>query len=93
MDDGFALMFEHCGNTLRATIVREIHPAPHTVLGWQVEDIDAAVSALEKSGVRLERFPGLNQNEYGIWDAPGGARVAWLRDPDGNVLSVLQHEK
>jgi catechol 2,3-dioxygenase-like lactoylglutathione lyase family enzyme len=94
MDDGFALIFEHSGTTLRAAIVREVHPAPCTVLGWQVEEIDASVAALEKAGVRLETFPGLNQNEHGIWDAPGGrARVAWFRDPDGNLLSLSQHEK
>jgi hypothetical protein len=33
---------------------------------------------------------GHHQDEGGIWKAPGGARVAWFKDPDGSVLSVTQ---
>jgi hypothetical protein len=46
---------------------------------------------LQKKGVRLERFPGLDQDELGVWSAPGGAKVAWFKDPDGNTLSLSQH--
>ncbi|PYQ93394.1 MAG: glyoxalase, partial [Acidobacteria bacterium] len=28
--------------------------------------------------------------EHGIWKSPGGARIAWFKDPDGNTLSVTQ---
>jgi catechol 2,3-dioxygenase-like lactoylglutathione lyase family enzyme len=43
---------------------------------------------MEKAGVQFERYPGVD--EMGR-TAPGGARVAWFKDPDGNILSVSQH--
>jgi catechol 2,3-dioxygenase-like lactoylglutathione lyase family enzyme len=70
--------------------VRDIAIAAYTVLGWEVADIEAAVTELGAKGVRFEKFPGLPQAENGIWEAPGGARVAWFKDPDGNLLSVAQ---
>ena len=50
------------------------------------------VFELWRHGVKFERYPGLEQDELGIWRAPGGARVAWFKDPDGNTLSVSQHD-
>ena len=40
----------------------------------------------------MQRFPGMDQDADGIWTVPGGARVAWFRDPDDNLLSVTQAE-
>ena len=86
----FALVFDAGGTMLRATLLREVHPAPHTVLGWSVPDAAAAARQLEQAGVRLERYPGMEQDELGIWHAPGGAQVAWFKDPDGNTLSITE---
>jgi len=92
-EDGFALVFNAHGTMLRVTMVRKIAPAEYTVLGWKVADIVAAVKGLQESGIVLERFPGVEQDDLGIWTAPGGgARVAWFKDPEGNILSVSQHE-
>jgi hypothetical protein len=42
--------------------------------------------------VRLEKYSFLEQDDVGIWNAPDGtAKVAWFKDPDGNVLSISQH--
>src|SRR6476659_9302194 len=71
----FACVFDAGGAPLRATLVERVGPAPYTVLGWTVRDVAAAIEALTARGV---------------WRSPGGARVAWFRDPDGNVLSVTQ---
>jgi len=90
-DDGFALVFDIAGTMLRIVRVKEFTPFPFTVLGWEVEAIEQAVADLGAKGVAFERFPGLPQDPLGIWAAPGGARVAWFKDPDGNVLSVSQH--
>jgi len=85
----FGLIFDVGGVTLRVTPVPELNPHPFTVLGWEVGDLDAQVEALAHAGVELRRFPGLEQDERGVWTVPGGgARVAWFADPDGNVLSV-----
>ncbi len=86
----FALVFDAHGTMLRVTIVREIVVAPYTVLGWEVPDITATARELAAAGVKLERYPGMPQDEIGIWTSPSGARVAWFKDPDGNVLSVTQ---
>jgi len=89
-DEAFAIVFDARGTQLRVTIAREVTPAPYTVLGWEVPDIAAAIEALSKRGVQLKRYPGLGQDERGVWTAPGGTKVAWFSDPDGNVLSVSQ---
>jgi catechol 2,3-dioxygenase-like lactoylglutathione lyase family enzyme len=89
-DEPFALAFAANGTTLRVQKVPALDPALHTVLGWKVADAGAAVSSLAARGVRFERYPGLTQDELGVWTTPSGARVAWFKDPDGNVLSLTQ---
>lgn len=86
----FACVFDAHGTTLRVTKVDVLAPAPYTVLGWVVADVRAAVLDLVERGVQLERFPGMDQDELGVWTTPGGDRVAWFRDPDGSVLSLTQ---
>src|SRR6185436_265304 len=89
-EDTFALVFDANGTTLRVSVVRELAPAGYTVLGWLVPDVRQAVRELTERSVVFQRFDGLEQDELGIWSAPGGAKVAWFRDPDGNTLSVTQ---
>ena len=89
-EDGFALAFDVGGIMLRVTPVHEVRPQPHTVLGWQVKNATATARALAKAGVQLERYPHVQQDEDGVWTAPGGAKIAWFKDPDGNVLSIAQ---
>jgi catechol 2,3-dioxygenase-like lactoylglutathione lyase family enzyme len=90
-EDGFALVFDVPGVMLRATLVRDFQPQPFTVLGWQVPDATGFARQLTAGGVHLERFPGLAQDEDGLWHAPGGAKIAWFKDPDGNILSISEH--
>lgn len=90
-DSPYALVFDANGTNLRVTMVRELKPAGFTVLGWEVPDIAEAVGVLEAAGIELKRYPGVVQDERGVWSAPGGAKVAWFEDPEGNVLSVSQH--
>ena len=87
----FALVFDANCTMLRVTSVGEHRPAPFTVLGWDVENIETTVEQLTAAGVAFLRFPGVNDNSpSGIWNAPSGARVAWFNDPDSNVLSVTE---
>jgi len=91
-EDPFAVVFDSNGNMIRLTKVNEFRPQPFTVLGWQVSDIVAAVKRLQGAGVTFERYGEfMQQDELGIWTAPGGTKVAWFKDPDGNTLSVSQH--
>src|SRR5258706_9324139 len=82
-EDNFALVFDANGTMLRVAIATHVTTAPYTVLGWVVADIAATVRQLAAAGVRCERFPGMVQDELGIWQSPSGARVAWFKDPDG----------
>lgn len=89
--DGFAAVFDANGITLRVSSVPQpLAPQPFTILGWKVPDIAAAVRSLESAGVIFERYPQIPQDELGIWAAPGGAKVAWFKDPDGNILSMTE---
>jgi catechol 2,3-dioxygenase-like lactoylglutathione lyase family enzyme len=90
-EDEYALVIDAHGTMLRVAIVAEISVAPYTVLGWQVADIDATVRGLAAKAIKFERYPWMEQDDFGIWSAPSGAKVAWFKDPDGNLLSVSQH--
>ncbi|HEY1900905.1 MAG TPA: VOC family protein [Terracidiphilus sp.] len=87
----FALVFEANGIMLRLGMAKELPPAHGTVLGWQVPEIAATVQSLAQAGVHFERYAWMDQDELGIWTSPTGARVAWFKDPDGNILSVSEH--
>ena len=86
--DNYALEFDANGTLLRVTTVRELTPHPFTVLGWKVNDIATVIRELNKKGISFERYEFLQQDELGIWHAPGGTKVAWFKDPDGNLLSL-----
>ncbi len=88
-EDGLASVFNIGGVTLRVSAVADFTPHEHTILGFNVPDVEATVKALRRSGVIFNIYPHLPQNEFGILTLPGGAmHVAWMQDPDGNVLSV-----
>ena len=87
----FALVFDANGIMLRLGMAKELPPAHGTVLGWNVPDIAAAVKELSEAGVRFERYPPMKQDDLGVWTAPTGAKVAWFKDPDGNILSIAEH--
>ena len=87
----FALVFEANGIMLRLGMGKQIPSFPGTVLGWQVPDIAAAVQELGQGGVRFERYAQMPQDELGVWTTPTGSKVAWFKDPDGNVLSLSEH--
>lgn len=88
-EDPYALTFDAAGTTLRITTVEALTPQPFTVLGWWVDDVAATAAQLTAAGVELARFDGMDQDDVGIWKPPGSrVGVVWIRDPDGNTLSV-----
>lgn len=89
-EDGFASVFDASGTQLRVTKVEKLTPQPFTVLGWEVADISDSVSRLSKHGVQFEKYGMPGQDDRGIWTSPSGARIAWFKDRDGNVLSLTQ---
>jgi catechol 2,3-dioxygenase-like lactoylglutathione lyase family enzyme len=91
-DDQFALVMRAGETMIRVAKAQDFTPARYTVLGWEVQDIEAMVRWLQERGVVFEKYPFIQDQQLGIWSAPGGAKVAWFKDPDGNVLSVSQHQ-
>ena len=93
-DDQFAMVFRVGsgeGTMLRITRAPSFTPMPFTIYGWEVDDMQGTVAELTAKGVELQRYGFLEQDEQGIWSAPGGAAVAWFKDPDGNTLSLSKH--
>jgi catechol 2,3-dioxygenase-like lactoylglutathione lyase family enzyme len=86
----FACVLRGGSTMVRVTKVDSLQPQPFTVLGWHVDDIHAVAAELAAAGVDLVRFEGMDQDDAGVWTTPGGDRVAWFRDPDGNTLSLTQ---
>ena len=68
-------------------------PASFTVLNFKVNNIDEAIEELAAMGVSLEHYnlPDLKTDERGIFNAPGH-KIAWFKDPAGNILSVIEEE-
>ena len=85
-----ACVFDANGTMLRVTAVPEVPRAGYTVLGWRVADIAAAARDLATRGVVFIRYDGMDQDGDGVWTTPGGDKVAWFADPDGNILSLTQ---
>ena len=67
-------------------------PAEYTVVGFLVEDLEKEMSELRHRGVTFEEYdlPHL-KTANGIYiDEQRGAKGAWIRDPDGNILALTQ---
>ena len=86
----YACVFDANGTMLRITAVSKVANPGYTVLGWRVADIEAAVQALNLKGVKFTQYDGMDQDLNGIWTTPGGDKVAWFTDPDGNNVSLTQ---
>jgi catechol 2,3-dioxygenase-like lactoylglutathione lyase family enzyme len=91
--DQFALVVSIGGHKIRLAKVPNFTPLQGTILGWEVESIDQVVQWLSDRGVSTEKYPFVEDRERGIWSTPNGDKVAWFKDPDGNILSVSQHKK
>ncbi len=89
-EDNYALEFDANGTLLRVTIVQELKPQVFTVLGWNVDSISSIIKSLNKQNVFCEKYDFLEQDDLGVWTSPGGSKVAWFKDPDGNVLSLTE---
>jgi catechol 2,3-dioxygenase-like lactoylglutathione lyase family enzyme len=85
-------VFLKAGSTLvRMTAIPNYQPHAYPVFGWNVDDIVATVRELKARGIEFVVYEDVGQDELGVWTAPDGkAKVAWFKDPDGNLLSVSQ---
>jgi catechol 2,3-dioxygenase-like lactoylglutathione lyase family enzyme len=89
--DQYALVMSVGGHRIRITKMPNFTPLQGTILGWEVQDIQAVATWLRDRGVTLEKYPLVQDRDLGIWTTPSGDKVAWFKDPDGNILSIAQH--
>ena len=89
--DKFALVMSVSGHMIRIVKISNFTPLQGTILGWQVEDIESVAAWLRDRGVSPEKYPFAQDQNLGIWTTPDGSKVAWFKDPDGNILSISQH--
>ena len=89
--DQFALVARIGGHMIRIVKMPNCTPHPATILGWQLGDIGTASPWLREREVEMEKYPFVEDRGLGIWTAPNGDKVAWFKDPDGNVHSMSQH--
>ena len=59
-----------------------------TALTWSVDDIDEVVRTLKGKGVKFEHYDLPDTERQGDVHISGEMKVAWFKDPDGNILSV-----
>lgn len=90
-DDEYALVLNANGNMIRVIKGADFKPAHYTVLGWEVKNIESIAAGLKARGIAFEQYPFIQNKELGIWTTPDGSKVAWFKDPDGNVLSISEH--
>jgi catechol 2,3-dioxygenase-like lactoylglutathione lyase family enzyme len=86
--DQFALVVSIGGHKIRIAKAPNFTPLQGTILGWEVENIEAVVTWLRGRGVLTEKYPFVQDRELGIWTTPNGDKVAWFKDPDGNILRL-----
>ena len=89
--DPFGDFFDLGGAMMRLTTLPGYKAGEHPALGWNVDDIAAAVRALREKSIECIIYEGMGQDEMGIWTSPDGqAKVAFFHDSEGNVLSLAQ---
>src|ERR671914_2144956 len=79
-----------------------VYPSPDhagrstaTLVTWYVDDVELVVDELTSNGVTFEQYEGVLESgfdygtdEKGISPRAGGGKVAWFKDPDGNIFSI-----
>ncbi len=79
------------GNNIMVYPKPNHEPATFTILNFPVDDVEKTVDELTAKGVVFEQYGGeFKTNEKGISISPVGPKIAWFKDPSGNILSVLE---
>jgi catechol 2,3-dioxygenase-like lactoylglutathione lyase family enzyme len=88
-EDGEAIVFESGNTTI--TVYRSTFAGTNqaTALTWTVDDVDEVVRTLKSKGVTFEHYDLPDTKRQGDVHVSGDLKVAWFKDPDGNILSVV----
>lgn len=84
-------LFDAGGGTMLYLYQRPPSHAEHTLASFKVEDLEQTMAELLQKGVVFEHYdmPGLKTDEKGV-AASDGMKSAWLKDPDGNILGLVE---
>ena len=88
--EGSELIVFESGNTkLNVYESKEAGTNKATAVTWAVDDVESEVNALKAKGVKFEHYdlPGLKRQ--GDVHIGGDMKVAWFKDPDGNILNIV----
>lgn len=88
--DDYGANLELPGALLRLTVIPDLKPHEHPVLGFDVTDIGATATAMIGAGIKFDIYEGWGQDAQGILAMPDGGRMAFFKDPDGNALMLTQ---
>ncbi len=91
-DNPMGLIELHFGDDEKTLIYpkSDHKPATFTVLNFPVENIEKTVDILTSKGIVFEQYEYLHTDARGISRNPDGPKVAWFKDPAGNILSVIE---
>ena len=78
------------GALLRLTVIPDLAPHAHPVLGFDVPDLAATAATMRQAGIDFDIFEGLGQDAEGVWTSPDGGKIAFFKDLDGNALMLSQ---
>ena len=94
-DDSPGLMLQCGKGTTIYLYQRTATKADHTVASFEVENIEAEVSALKKKGVKFEEYdmPDMGIKTVNGVAAMNGEKAAWFKDTEGNILALGQWTK
>lgn len=93
--DEYSVVFEAGSGTKIFMYTRGRATAENTAATFGVNDLDATVKGLIAKSVKFEQYDNeyIKTNELGIATMGEGPRVAWITDPEGNILSVVENPK
>ena len=88
-EDGEAITFESGDTTIHVYRSSFAGTNKATALTWAVDDVDDVVGTLKGKGVKFEHYDLPETQREGDVHVSGDIKVAWFKDPDGNILSVV----
>ena len=87
--DEESLVFESGDTTINVYRSNFAGTNKATALTWAVDDVEDVVRTLKSKGVRFEHYDLPETRREGDVHVSGDLKVAWFKDPDGNILSVV----
>src|SRR5262245_27852012 len=88
-EDGEVMMFESGDTTINVYRSNFAGTNKATALTWTVDDVEDVVRTLKSKGVKFEHYDLPETTREGDVHVSGDIKVAWFKDPDGNILSVV----